>query len=206
LPLDGRAQERIAERKPQIAEVRERYTYYPGGQSIPESVAVDVKNRSHTITAEVEIPDEGAEGVLLAMGSRFGGYSLFVKDRRLHYVHNYVGVEEYRITSAEEVPAGMTSLRYVFTFDGGAPGSGGTGELYFNGRKVGEGRIPRTVPITFTLAGEGLCCGWDGGEPVSAEYESPFRFTGHIRRVIVDVSGVAPRDLEAEMDMALSRQ
>lgn len=206
LPLDGRAQERIAERKPQIAEVRESYTYYPGGQPISESVAVDVKNRSHTITAEVEIPDEGAEGVLLAMGSRFGGYSLFVKDRRLHYVHNYVGVEEYRITSTEDVPAGITSLRYVFNFDGGAPGSGGTGELYFNGRQVGEGRIPRTVPIAFTLAGEGLCCGWDNGEPVSAEYESPFRFTGQIRRVIVDVSGVAPRDLGAEMDMALSRQ
>lgn len=206
LPLDGRGQERLGERKPQIAEEREHYTYYPGGQPIPEAVAVDVKNRSHTITAEVEIPDDGAEGVLIAMGSRFGGFSLFIKDRRLHYVHNYVGIQEYRITSTEEVPSGLTTLRYVFDYDGGPPGSGGTGKLYFNGRQVGEGRIERTVPITLSLAGEGLCCGWDSGEPVSSEYESPFRFTGRIRRVIVDVSGVPPRDLAAEMDVALARQ
>lgn len=206
LPLDGRGQERLAEARPQIAEERTSYTYYPGGAPIPEEAAANVKNRSYTITAEIEVPDDGAEGVLLAQGGRFGGYSLFIKDRKLHYVHNCVGVDEYQVTSTEEVPSGHVTLQFGFDYDGGPAGSGGTGTLYYDGRQVGEGRIEHTVPIAFALTGEGLCCGWDSGEPVSDEYEAPFRFTGRIRRVTVDLSGEPVRDLGTELNMALTRQ
>lgn len=205
LPLDGRGQERLAEARPQIAEERTSYTYYPGGTPIPEEEAANVKNRSYTITAEVEVPDDGVEGVLLAQGGRFGGYSLFIKDRKLHYVHNRVGVDEYRVTSTEEVPSGEVTLRFDFDYDGGPAGSGGTGTLYYDGRQVGEGRIEQTVPIAFSLTGEGLCCGWDSGEPVSDAYEAPFRFTGRIRRVTVDLSGEPVRDLGAELNLALTK-
>ena len=105
----------MGERKPRRRPAGNRYVYYPGGAPQFEYTAVNVKNRSHTITAEVEIPAGGAEGVLLAHGSWFAGYSLYVKDRRLHYVHNHLGLAEYRISSTEDLPAGPSKLRFRFT-------------------------------------------------------------------------------------------
>ena len=96
LPLDSRMQARMAEPKPLAARPSGRYVYYPGGAPSFEYTAVNVKNRSHTITAYVEIPEGGAEGVLLAHGSWFAGYALYVQDGRLHYVHNFLGLAEYR--------------------------------------------------------------------------------------------------------------
>ena len=104
LPLDSRMQLRMGERKPSTVPAGNRYVYYPGGAPQFEYTAVNVKNRSHTITAEVEIPAGGAEGVLLAHGSWFAGYSLYVKERRLVYVHNHLGLAEYRIDSTEDLP------------------------------------------------------------------------------------------------------
>ncbi len=203
LPLDDRGVRRLAIRKPQVTRDRDSYLYYPGASPVPEAVAVNVRNRSHTIAAEVEIPEEGAEGVLLAHGSIFGGYTLYVKNRRLVYVHNYVGVEEYRIVSETEVPAGAGTLRFEFTKTGEHQG---TGALFINGTKVGEGRIPRSVPIRFSLGGEGLCCGYDSGIPATRDYRSPFRFTGTIKRAVVNVSGKPHSDFEREAAMAMSVQ
>lgn len=195
LPIDGRGVERLATPRPQITPDREQYVYWPGESEIPEAVAVNVKNRSHTITAEVEIPEGGVEGVLLAHGGRFGGYSLYVKDNRLHYVHNWVGRERYKISSDEEPPTGKATLQFRFTKTGEHQGKGA---LFINGKKVGEGDIPHTVPIAYSLVGEGLCCGYDSGVPVSEDYEAPFTFTGTIKRVIVDVSGEAQISPEME--------
>ena len=149
-------------------------------------------NRSHTITADVVIPEEGAEGVLLAHGGRFAGYSFFIKDNRLHYVHNYVGVEEFTVTSSIDVPTGEVTLR--FEFERTAPpnlvegkGSPGIGRLYIDGRKVGEKEIPVTVPLAFALSGEGLCCGWDSLTPACSAYRAEFPYAGTIRKVVVDV-------------------
>ncbi|MFC6976664.1 sulfatase-like hydrolase/transferase [Halomicroarcula sp. GCM10025709] len=108
LPLDGRGVERLGEPRPQPGKARDQYVYHPGGQHVPENAAVRVLNRDHSITADLTVPVGGAEGVLLAHGSRSGGYSLYVDDNRLHYVHNYVGVEEY-LVSADEPSRRATS-------------------------------------------------------------------------------------------------
>ncbi|MCD1294145.1 arylsulfatase [Methanocella sp. CWC-04] len=203
LPLDGRGQERLAEPRPVMVKDRTKYTYYPGISPVPERVAADVKNRSHSITAHVNIPKGGADGVLLAHGSVFGGYSFYIKDRKLHYVHNYVGITEYRISSEFDVPEGEATLRFEFKKTGDHQGKG---ILFINGKKAGEGEIPHTVPIAYNLAGEGLCCGYDGGVPVTDDYKSPFKFTGKIKKVTVDISGEKKRDTELETRMAFARE
>jgi hypothetical protein len=196
-------QARMAERKPRAAAPASRYVYYPGGAPQFEYTAVNLKDRSHTITAAVEIPEGGAEGVLLAHGSWFAGYSLFVQDRRLHYVHNYLGLAEYRISGGEELPAGAVTLAFRFTRTGEHRG---IGALFVGDRQVGEGEIPRTVPAVIETSGEGLCCGYDSGLPVTDAYRAPFRFTGRIRRVVVEVDGPARLDPEAEARAVMKEQ
>ena len=193
LPLDGRAVIRQAEPRPQMAAPRSRYVYHAGAGEVSSAVAPNVLNRSHTITADVVIPDSGAEGVLLAQGGRFAGYSLFVKDDRLHYVHNYVGLEEYTVTSTVQVPIGVVTLRYEFEVTGppnfaAGKGSPGIGSLYINGSKVGETEIPVTVPLAFALSGEGLCAGWDSLSPAVSAYDDEFPFSGTIRQVVVELA------------------
>ena len=210
LPLDARGPERIADPRPQPSAARSQYVYWPGGAPVPEAVAVNVKNRSHVITAHVVIPKGGAEGVLLAHGGRFGGYTFFVKDGRLHYVHNYCDVERELVRSDVPLPAGPCTVAFEFRTRG-APqiarglGSPGVGRLYINGKKVGEAEIAKTTPICFSLTGEGLCIGYDSGIAVSDAYRSPFPFTGTITKVVVDVSGeryLSP-DIEHRIAMAV---
>jgi hypothetical protein len=192
LPLDGRSVIRQNEPRPQMAAPRNKYVYHTGGGEVSSSVAANVLNRSHTITAQVVIPEDGAEGVLLAQGGRFAGYSFFVKDKRLHYVHNYVGLQETEVTSSVDIPTGETTLRYEFETTGppdfaNGKGSPGVGRLFIDGKKVGEQKIPVTVPLAFALSGEGLCCGWDSLTPACSAYEGEFRFSGTIRKVVVDI-------------------
>lgn len=201
LPLDSRMQLRMGERKPGTAPSGNRFVYYPGGAPQFHYTAVDVKNRSHTITAEVEIPDGGAEGVLLAHGSWFAGYSLYVKDRRLRYAHNYLGLAEYRIDGIEDLTAGRHTLRFRFTRTGEHCGRG---QLFVGERLVGEGEIPHTVPHVIETSGEGLCCGYDSGLPVTPDYSAPFRFTGRIEQVVVDVDDPPTTDHEAQLRTALT--
>ncbi|MEO8753072.1 MAG: arylsulfatase [Casimicrobiaceae bacterium] len=200
LPLDSRMQLRMSERKPSTVPGGNRYVYYPGGAPQFEYTAVNVKNRSHAITAEVEIPEGGAEGVLLAHGSWFAGYALYVKDRRLVYVHNHLGLAEYRITSTQELPAGKSVLQFRFTRTGEHKGHGA---LYLGEQLIGEGEIPHTVPAVIETSGEGLCCGYDSGLPVTDDYRAPFRFTGRIERVVVDIGDMG--DLPATDGEALLR-
>ena len=105
LPLDSRGTMRFADERPQIASERDTYVYYPDTQAVPENVAAKVLNRAHTITVDAEVA-AGDEGVLVCHGSNVGGYILFVQDGRLHYVHNYVGAEELRVSSDQPVPPG----------------------------------------------------------------------------------------------------
>jgi arylsulfatase len=203
LPLDSRMQARMGERKPSTLPPGSRYVYYPGGAPQFEYTAVDVKNRSHTITADVEISERGAEGVLLAHGSWFAGYSLYVKDRRLVYVHNHLGLAEYRIVANEELPAGRSVLRFRFTRTGEHCGRG---ELFVGDRLVGTGEIPHTVPAVIETSGEGLCCGYDSGLPVTADYRAPFRFTGKIAKVVVETEAAPADDADAQLRSALTDQ
>ena len=201
LPLDGRGQLRIAEPRPQITEERKHYVYFADMSPIPESVAVNVKNVSFNIHTEAEIPDGGADGVIIAHGGRFGGYTFFVKDNRLHYVHNYLGLEQYQITSDREIPSGHVTLGFEFIRTGEHQGHG---KLYINGELAGEGDIPHTVPIAYALTGEGLCCGYDSGTPCTDEYESPFTFTGDMKWAVVDISGEPYHNLEREGEIAMA--
>jgi arylsulfatase len=191
LPLDSRMQSRMADRKPSTASCGTRYVYYPGGAPHFEYTAVNVKNRSHTITAEVIVPKEGAEGVLLAHGSWFAGYSLYVKDGLLVYVHNYLGLVEYRIRSNETLSVGRQILRFEFVRTGEHQGMG---ILYANGREIGRGVIGKTIPAVIETSGEGLCCGFDSGLPVTADYRAPFRFTGTLSRVVVEIEEDGKRE------------
>ncbi|MGE3272826.1 MAG: sulfatase-like hydrolase/transferase [Chloroflexota bacterium] len=203
LPLDARMQGRMAEPKPLAARPTNRYVYYPGGAAMFEYTAVNVKNRSHTITATVVIPEGGAEGVLLAHGSWFAGYALYVQDGRLQYVHNYLGMAEYRVESDSVLPPGPLTLAFRFRRTGEHQG---IGTLYVNGAQVGEGEIPRTVPAVIETSGEGLCCGFDSGLPVTERYQAPFRFTGTIKRVVVEVDGPEQDDPEAQIRAAFTTQ
>jgi arylsulfatase len=207
LPLDARSIGRALGRPRLTASRGKRFIYYPNGAPIEAAAAVNTKNRSHTITAEVEIPEGGAEGVLIADGGRFGGYSLYVKDRQLCYSYNLLGKAVFTFTSDIDVPAGKGTLGFGFEKTGPQPfGPGGIARLYINGTQCGEGQIPRTVPFLFAL-GTGLQIGCDAGNPVTDDYASPFRFTGTLRRVIVDLSGAEPpRDLEQEARIEMARQ
>ena len=182
-----------------------------GGAEVPESVAVNIRNRAYSIGALVDLPEPGASGVLFAHGSRFGGHALYVKDNRLRYEYNFLGSEEQRIVATEDLPTGENLLLAAsFDKDGEDPPgiAHGVLTLYYGDRKVGEGRI-RTQPGKFSIAGEGLTAGRDTGEPVTDDYPgtAPWAFTGGtLNRVAVDVSGEPYVDLEREADAMLSRE
>jgi arylsulfatase A-like enzyme len=208
-PLDSRGTQRFADERPQIAKDRDIYVYFPDTASVPDNVAAKVMNRFHRITAEVDIPKDGAEGVLLAHGGNPGGYTFFVQGKKLHYVHNYVGAEEHHVESTVEVPEGRHELGFEFEPTGrpdvahgkGAPGRG---RLFIDGKLVGEGDIAPTIPLVLSL-GEGLCVGRDPASAVSSLYAPPFAFTGTITKVTVDVSGKMSQDTEDEVHKAQAK-
>jgi len=208
LPLETRdALAILGTERPQLAKPRTRYVYYPGGSEIPESVAPNIRNRSYTVAVEVTIDTEEAGGVLFAQGSRFGGHALYIKEGRLKYVYNYVGLEEQMIESTEPVPLGHVVLSASFEKDGETMPSEGTLTLHIRDEAAGERRI-KTQPGKFSLAGEGLNVGKESGEAVTDDYpgEAPWAFAGGtIHKAIVDVSGELFVDLAAEAKMAFAR-
>ena len=191
LPLDDRVYERFnaaVAGRPDLMGDRTSLTVYPGMTHMTENAFINVKNRSHTITAEVEIPQGGGEGVILAQGGRFAGWSLYMKDGRASYVHNWVGKERYTITAAGPVAPGKATIRYEFAYEGEAPGGGGTGTIIVNGEKVAEGRIGNTTPFLFS-ADETADVGTDGATPVTEDYaEGDNAFTGTIEKVTVELN------------------
>jgi arylsulfatase A-like enzyme len=211
-PLDDRsAVELFTTPRPLLSPPRNRYVYYPGVAEVPESQAVNLRNRSYIVAALVDIPEHGAEGLLFAHGSRFGGHALYVKGNRLHYVYNFLGSVEQRVVATDDVPTGENLvLSANFEKDGEDPPGVSTGilSLYHGDVKVAEGRI-KTQPGKFAIAGEGLCVGRDSGEAVTDDYPGtpPWPFTGGaIRRVAVDVSGEPYVELEREAVAMLARE
>jgi arylsulfatase len=201
LPLDDRTNERFYIDKPPRDKDRIAYTYYPDTTKMPGRAAPPIRNRSHYIQAEVEIPEQGVEGILMAHGGRFAGYALYIKDKRLVYVHNYLGIEHYTVASDTEVPTGPAILGYQFEK---TDEHQGVGRLFINGVKVGEGPIPRTVPVNY--GPEGLDIGRDSLTPVSEDYVCPFEFTGILRRVVVTVDGQPHLDPEGDFQAAMAEQ
>jgi arylsulfatase A-like enzyme len=209
LPLDDRtALEIISSPRPQPSEPRSRYVYYPDCAEIPESVAVNVRRRSFTIAAGVTIDTPEAEGVLFAHGGVSGGHSLYVKDGRLHYVYNWLGERVQTVASPDTVPMGTHVFTAEFTKTGDDPNNGsatGTLILYVDTEPVAEDEVA-TQPGFFSLCGDGLCIGRDGGSPVTADYTAPFDFAGgSIERVVVDVSGDHYVDHEKEVLAYIAR-
>jgi arylsulfatase len=211
-PLDDRsALEIMLTPRPILAAPRNRYVYFPDCAEVPESQAVNIRNRSYTIGALVDIPAPGAQGVLFAHGSRFGGHALYVKDNRLHYTYNWVGMFEQTVEATEDLPAG-SDLILSASFDKARedpPGvANGTLTLWHGDTPVGKAEI-KTQPGKFMIAGEGLCIGRDGGAGVTDDYPGaqPWTFTGGtIKRVAVDVSGEPYMDLEREAQAMLMRE
>jgi arylsulfatase A-like enzyme len=209
LPIDGSAVARMMTERPQVAEPRTQYIYRPGTQTLPFWVGPRVLNRPHAITADAEIPVGGAEGVLLCQGSIGGGWSLYVKNGKLCYAHNYVGRATYQVSAPDALPAGRHQLRFEFEPTGNpdipqGKGSPGRAQLYVDGQLIAQNEFPVTTPIAFNPGG--LTCGANPGSPVTADYQAPFRFTGTLHTVTIDLSGDLITDSDSEMRMAMIRQ
>jgi arylsulfatase len=209
LPLDSRGTARLAEERPQLAPDRTRYVLYPGTSSVSPIVAPRLLNRSHSITATVEIED-GAEGVLVAHGGLQGGYALYVKDHKLHYAYNYLGEQRFHVATVAAVPPGHHELRFEFEPTGEpdlahGKGTPGRAELYIDGRLAGAGELPVTIPLSIGGT-EGLTCGRDGGSPVTNDYLAPFAFTGQLEQVVIEVAGPLIHDVDAELRAIMAHQ
>ena len=192
LPLDDRSIERMDPAiagRPDLMGSRSSLTLFPGMTGMMENTFLNVKGRSVTITADVDMPSRAANGVILAQGGRFGGWSLYVKDGRPAYAYNWVGLEQYTVAAPIALPAGRATITLDFAYDdGGGRGLGGTATLLVNGTRVAEGRIPKTNAFVFSLD-EGADVGMDEDTPVTEAYRAGVasRFTGRIDKVTIRV-------------------
>jgi arylsulfatase A-like enzyme len=208
LPLESRdAVAVLTAERPQLSSPRTRYNYYPGGAEVPESAAPNIRNRSYTIAAEVDIDTKEAGGVIFSQGSRFGGHALYVQDGKLVYVYNWIGELVQVVSSSKRLPTGHVVVSASFDKQGETMPAQGTLSLHVGDEQVGEDTI-RTQPGMFGLGGGGLVVGRSGAEPVG-DYagQSPWPFVGGtIKQVVIDVSGEAFVDLAVEAKAAFARQ
>ncbi|MFO7646207.1 MAG: arylsulfatase [Desulfosarcina sp.] len=192
LPLDDRFPERLSSElvgRPDLMAGRTSLTLGEGMTGMTENVFINIKNKSKTITAEIEVPEgTAANGTLIVQGGRFGGWSLYVKDGVPAYDYNFLGLESTTVGGKEKLKHGKSTIRFEFTYDGGGFGKGGMGTLFVNDKKVGEGRIERTQPMIFS-ADETADVGIDLATPVVASIgsKSKSKFTGKIDKVTVEV-------------------
>jgi arylsulfatase len=189
LPLDDRRYERFnadLAGRPQLIKGNTQILFGGMGRLSENSVVV-VKNKSHSVTAEIVVPDGGASGVIVAQGGAFGGFSLYAHEGKPAYCYNLFGVQRFKIYGKDELTAGEHQVRMEFTYDGGGVGKGGAVGLFVDGQKVGEGRVDATVPMVFS-ADETTDVGSDGGTPVSDDHGSnETEFNGRISWVQIDI-------------------
>src|SRR5215469_7224331 len=193
LPIDDRSVERLNPAlagRPDLMAGRTSLTVYSGMTGMMENAFINIKNRSFTISADVEIPKSKANGVIVCQGGRFGGWSLYLKNARPMFTYNWVGLNRYTIAGTKGVPPGKATIRFEFTTDGGKLGAGGAGTIFVNDTKVATGRIDNTNGLLFS-ADEGADVGIDEGTPVTEDYAGPDnRFTGKIQRVTIDLKPI----------------
>ncbi len=184
LPLDDRKTERLdVANRPSLTAGRKTFTY-PNLLRLPEGAAPDLKHKSHTIIANVVIPELGAEGMLFTQGGRFAGYGFYVRDGKLVYDYNLCGVDQYSISSQNRLPTGKVTLKAVYQSDADKPFAGATVTLFANDKQVGEGRVEKSIPNRVTLD-ETFDIGFDTGTPVADGYDMPFKFTGQLESVTI---------------------
>jgi len=186
LPLDPRSNERLsAQLRPTLNPGRTVYRFFGSDLHLYDNLAPPVRNQSHTITADIVVPADGGDGVVVAAGGHMGGYALYLRDGRVHYTYNFAGVERTRLASAATLPPGPAIITLRFDYDGGGNGKGGNAVLGVNGKTVAERRVPRTAPTIFYYY-ETFDLGEDVGSTVD-DYPGPFRFRGTIKTVTVEV-------------------
>jgi arylsulfatase A-like enzyme len=211
LPLDDRRAERFnpdAAGRPQLVTGTSQKLFGEMGR-LTEASLINVKNRSHAVTAEVQIPESGGQGVIVAQGGSFGGWALYVTGGRLTYCHNLLGLKRFKIAAGQPVPDGTHQVRMESDYDGGGLGQGATIRLYIDGGQVGEGRLPATVPLIFSVD-ETADIGCDPATPVSDDYTSrTSAFTGTVNWVQIDLGAfdadhfISP---EEQFRIAMARQ
>ncbi|MCC8951474.1 arylsulfatase [Bradyrhizobium sp. Arg62] len=190
LPLDDRFIERAdPSLRPSLIAGRTDFTYYPGATRIPESSSPNVKNRSHSIAAYIDVPQAGGDGVLIAAGGTVAGYALYIKDGKPTYEYNWFSLQRYKVASSEKLAPGPAIIRVDFKYDGGGLGKGGVVTLFVNDTKVGEGRVEKSVLGRFS-ADETFDIGMDTGSPVSDDYASPNPYTGKLLKVEIHLAPV----------------
>ena len=213
LPLDDRRVERfdadLAGRPTLIGGTSQ--LLFGGMGRLTEASIVNIKNKSHAVTAEIVVPDDGAEGVIIAQGGAYAGWSLYAKDGNPTYCYNLFGLQRFKVEGTAPIPAGTHQVRMEFAYDGGGLAKGGTVSLYLDGAKVGEGRVDGTEPMIFS-GDETTDVGVDGGTPVSDDYgPKDSAFTGRVRWVEIDL-GEDAEDLdhlitpEERLRIAMARQ
>lgn len=189
LPIDDRRAERFSAKlagRPQLVSGN-RQVLFPGMKRLSEHSVLNIKNRSFSVTAAVDIPaSTSAHGVVIAQGGRFGGWTLYVKDGRLRFVYNLLGMTEFATESAVDLPPGKHQIRVEFAYDGGGLARGGDVTLFHDGIPVGTGRVEQTQPLIFS-AEETTDIGDDYGMPVSADYGVTSKFNGRIDVVQIEI-------------------
>lgn len=189
LPLDWRGTIRMnaeAMGRPSLIRGRKSMTYYPGTVGLPDAASPPMTNKSWTITAEIEVPDTPANGMVVTHGGLEGGYGLYLRDGRPIFVYNFLSTERTTLEAKEALPAGVAKLVVDFKYDGGGMGKGGGLTLSANGTTIAEARMEKSIPIQMSL-GEGLDVGMDVGSSVDFTYKPPFPFTGKIEKVTIDL-------------------
>ncbi len=210
VPLDDRGFERInpdIAGRPQLIRGTSQLLF--AGMRVSESCVLTLKNKSHTVTADIAVPESGATGVIITQGGSVGGWSLYAYDGRLKYCYNFFGIEYYMVTAEEPIPPGKHQVRMEFTYDGGGLGKGGDVTLFYDGQPVGTGRVEQTQPMAFS-ADEACDVGADTGSPASPDYgPTGNKFSGEIEWVLINIGDDSHDHLitaEDRFNIAMSRQ
>jgi arylsulfatase len=211
LPLDDRRTERLNSDlagRPLLVKGNSQLLFGGMGR-LTENTVLNMKNKSFSITAEVEVPSKGAEGVIIHQGGMFGGMSLYAKGGKAKFAYNLFGLQTFTTEASQPIPAGKHQVRMEFAYDGGGLAKGGNVSLYYDGKKVGEGRVERTQPMAFS-ADETTDVGRDTGTPVSSDYtRKTSAFNGRVHWVQIDLGKdthdhfITP---EERLNLAMARQ
>jgi len=192
LPIDDRVIARMNAEiagRPDLMAGRTSLTLYEGMEGMMENTFINIKNKSFTITADIDISKKGTQGVILTQGGRFGGWSLYMKNGKPEFMYNFLGLDRYVVTSSEKLPMGIATVRFEFDYDGGGVGKGGDGTLYVNDKSVATARIEKTQPLIFS-ADETADVGLDNQTPVALGIgygPEETKFNGKINKVVVEV-------------------
>ena len=188
LPIDDRGAERLNPElsgRPILIHGNSQMLYAGMGR-LSESSVLNIKNKSFAVTAEVDVPEGGADGVIVAQGGGFGGWSVYVHDGAAKFVYNVLGIQHFTITADRPIPAGTHQLRMEFAYDGGGLAKGGDVTVFYDGEAVGTGRVGATQPLIFS-ADETTDVGYESGTTVSPDYTpQSSRFTGEINWIQID--------------------